>query len=128
MREKMRLRVLLLALVLIIILGGCKLVRKKEYRYEKIAYKYPRWNETTLQKVTARKVEIGMTDEMVLAALGEPEYITREVDSVKWGYAKYEQTNEIVRKIPVYFIFFKDRVVVKIEGNRDDLDYLYWYK
>ena len=82
----MKLRVCVVLFAVIIILGGCKVVRKKEYRYEKIAYKYPKWDETTLRKVAARQVEIGMTEEMVLAALGEPEYITREGNYVKWGY------------------------------------------
>ena len=124
----MRLRTFLMALALMILLGGCTVVQKKEYRYEKITYKYPQWDETTRQKVASRRVEIGMTDEMVLAALGEPEFMTHEGDGVKWSYARYETIGESVRKIPVYFIYLKDRVVVKIEGNRDDLDYLRWYK
>ncbi|MBW1800932.1 MAG: outer membrane protein assembly factor BamE [Deltaproteobacteria bacterium] len=124
----MRFRILVVVLAMMILLGGCKLVRKKEYRYEKIAYKHPKWDETTLRKVAARHVEIGMTEEMVLAALGEPEFITREGDRVRWEYAKYEQFNESVRKIPVYFIYLKGGFVVNIGGNRDDLDYLQWYK
>ncbi|MEE9419994.1 MAG: outer membrane protein assembly factor BamE [Desulfatiglandaceae bacterium] len=104
-------------------LSGCAI---QEYRASKIRYQHRKWDDTTVRKIAARKVEVGMTSEMVRAALGIPDSISRDGDKEKWGYAiqvgGYEPRKEFV-----YFVYFKYGVVVKTAGDRSKLAYLSWY-
>jgi PBP1b-binding outer membrane lipoprotein LpoB len=72
-------------IITIILLGaffisGCASV---EDRTKRIRSHYPQWDEATVQKVAAKQVEIGMTPEMVTAALGKPDGISRLGDEEK---------------------------------------------
>jgi hypothetical protein len=96
-------------------LWGCSI----EQRIQRIHAEYPQWDEATVQKVAAKQVEIGMTPEMVTAALGKPDAIPRQGDEEQWcfalllggfsGPAYYEF---------VYFVYFKNGHVVRMEGDR----------
>ena len=97
------------------------------YRTSKIQIQHRKWDDAIVRKVAARKVEKGMTSDMVRAALGLPDSISRDGDKEKWGYAiqvgDYEPRKEFV-----YFVYFKYGVVEKTAGDRSKLAYVSWYK
>ena len=70
-------------LLFCIVAGGCGL---KDRRIEKIRNQYPGWDQETLQVVAAGKVILGMTRQMVMTALGNPDSIEHEGDEEKWSY------------------------------------------
>ena len=102
--------------------------QRREYDAQRIRDKYPHWDDLTVYKVASKRVEIGMTHEMVWAALGEPDKVSREGDEEEWGYAKLVQRGWDFHKKLVYFVSFKEDKVAKITGDRSELEYLYWYK
>ena len=108
---------------LILFLSGCAV---QPYRASKIRYQHPDWDDATIQKIAARKVEVGMNSEMVRAAIGIPDAISRNGDQEKWGYAILEGDYE-PRKEFVFFVYFKYGLVAKISGDRGRLAYLSWY-
>jgi outer membrane protein assembly factor BamE (lipoprotein component of BamABCDE complex) len=117
-----------IALILLMLLGvvfsGCAF---KEYRAQKIHLQQPQWDEVTVQKVAAGKVEIGMTDAMVVAALGKPHTISKEGDYSKWVYATLETYGQgSVYYKYVYSVYLKDGQVVKTEGDRSKLGLRLW--
>jgi hypothetical protein len=69
--------------------------------------------------VAAKKVEIGMTPEMVSAALGKPDGISRKGDEEKWGFALILAgfTGPAYKEY-VYFVYFKSGHVARMEGDR----------
>jgi hypothetical protein len=109
----------------IILLGvfvvvGCA---STEHHLEQIRSQHPDWNETTVQKVAAREVELGMMPEMVEAALGKPDAITREKDEETWGYEVIIDNFAHAWRKLVYFVHFKDGRVVRTTGDRSRLQY-----
>lgn len=116
-------RIIVIVLLGTFVLSGCASLEK---RVQNIKSQYPQWDEATVQKVAARDVEIGMTPEMVTAALGKPDAITREGDEEKWGYAIiWAGFDGPARKTFVYFVYFKNGQVLRIEGDRRRLPYSY---
>ncbi len=101
------------------ILGGCS----TEQRAQRIHSNYPQWDQATVQKVVAREVEIGMTREMVRAALGRPVSNYLEGTEEKWGYALYIERGFSPYQKFVYFVYFKDGIVVRTAGDRSQLKY-----
>ena len=63
---------------------GCA---ETEYRQSKIRLQHRNWSDDEVQKVAKRQVVPDMTGDMVRAAIGLPDKITREGDTEKWGYA-----------------------------------------
>ena len=125
-------RVALLALTTTFLLSGCNLKYRdsvKEYRSEKLQLQFPDWPEEDTRKVASRRVEIGMPLEMVVAALGTPDSVSQEGDEEKWGYA-VQETRGLgdVRLKFVYFVYFKNGLVIKTEGNRMALATLSWFE
>ncbi|MGD9040371.1 MAG: outer membrane protein assembly factor BamE [Desulfobacteraceae bacterium] len=104
----------------IFIMSGCA---STEHRLEQIRSQHPDWNEATVQKVAAREVELGMMPEMVEAALGRPDAITREKDEDTWGYEVIIDNFAHARRKLVYFVHFKDGRVVRTTGDRSRLPY-----
>jgi len=100
----------------------------QEYRSEKIRINNPDWDESTTRKLAAREVEVGMSEDMVQAALGIPDNITREGNEDKWWYAIVVQTGDMggMRKKFVYFVYFRHGAVVRTAGDRGQLRYLPW--
>jgi hypothetical protein len=104
----------------VFVIGGCA---SPEHRIEQIRSQYPQWDEATVQKVAAREVEIGMAPEMVEAALGKPDAITREGDEETWGYEVIIDNFVKIRRQLVYFVHFKNGQVVRTTGDRSRLPY-----
>lgn len=102
----------------VFVIGGCA---SAEHRLEQIQAQHPQWDEATVQKVAAREVEIGMMPEMVEAALGKPDAITREGDEETWGYEIIIDNFVHIRRQLVYFVHFKNGQVAKTTGDRDKL-------
>ncbi len=119
----MRSKILTIVFLGVFFLGGCAV---EGYRASKIRYQHRKWNDNTVRKIAARKVAPGMTGEMVKAALGLPDAISRDGDREEWGYAiqvgDYEPRKEFV-----YFVYFKYGVVVGTAGDRNKLTYVSWY-
>jgi hypothetical protein len=114
------------------IIGGCAYKASVvQYRTEKIHLKHPGWDENTTRKVAARKIEQGMTPEMVEAALGRPDVISQEGDEQKWGYSivrdKGTGMGEVYREF-VYFVYLRDGFVTRTEGDPRQLTLFPWYK
>ena len=105
-------------------LGGCA---EQPYRESKIRYQHPKWDDATIRKVAGRQVEPGMTGEMVRAALGIPDVISREGDHEKWGYAIKVGDYQPREKL-VFFVYLKYGVVTRTAGDRNKLKTLSWYK
>ena len=117
----MKLKTVILILLGTILISGCGV---KETRIHEINTKYPQWDQTIVGKVANRQVEIGMNEEMVLAALGEPDSISHDEDTKKWGYAIYAShgMGSVSQKF-VYFIFLKEGKVVRTYGDWRKLGY-----
>jgi len=115
--------------VVIILFGAFMLVGCAEtpYRESKIRYQHSKWDDATIRKVAKREIEPGMTGEMVRAALGIPDAISRQGDEERWGYAikvgDYEPREELV-----FFVYLKQGVVTRTAGDRDRLKTFSWYK
>lgn len=115
--------VLLLAAFFI---SGCASV---ERRVQKVQAQYPQWDEATVQRVAQRDVGIGMNQEMVQAAFGKPDAISRKGDREMWGYAIWivpAEGRPHYKKF-VYFVTFENGAVVRTEGDPGKMDYLSWY-
>jgi outer membrane protein assembly factor BamE (lipoprotein component of BamABCDE complex) len=120
----MKSRTIALILFVALVFSGCAF---KEYRAQKIHLQQPQWDEETVQKVAAGKVEIGMTDAMVGAALGKPHAMSQEGDYSKWEYATLETYGQGgVYYKHVYSVYLRDGQVVKTEGDRSRLGLPLW--
>ncbi len=107
-------RMIMIIFLATFILGGCSI----EQRAQRIHSKYPQWDEATVQKVANRKVEIGMTREMVREALGRPVSNNLEGTEEKWGYAVLVQNDGWnFHQRFVQFVYLKDGKVVRIAKN-----------
>ena len=104
----------------VFVISGCA---SPEPRLEQIRSQHPQWDEATVQRVAAREVEIGMTPEMVEAALGKPDAISHEEDEEIWGYEIVIDNFVHIRRQLVYFVHFKNGQVVKTRGDRNRLPY-----
>jgi outer membrane protein assembly factor BamE (lipoprotein component of BamABCDE complex) len=127
-------RILMILLLWAFVFSGCAAEKwqfqsetRREYREQRIQAKNPHWDNETAQKVASRQVEPGMTSEMVRAALGEPDTVSRQGDEEKWGYATFvERGDAPPDKKFVYFVHLKDARVVRTTGDRSRLRYHYW--
>lgn len=89
-----------------------------EHRYEAIRAQHPSWDEDTVRRVAARDVQPGMTGEMVKAALGTPESVSREGEEDVWGYAYWKMVGlERARQVFVFFVHLKGDTVVRTRGD-----------
>jgi ankyrin repeat protein len=77
-----------------------------------------------LEEAGAREGEIGMTPEMVEAALGKPDAVSHEGDEEIWGYEVIIDDFADIRRQLVYFVHFKNGQVVRTTGDKDKLRYL----
>ncbi|MFH1349944.1 MAG: outer membrane protein assembly factor BamE [Pseudomonadota bacterium] len=114
------------------LLSGCAFKDStREYRSEKIRLQHPQWDEAAVRKIASRQVEVGMTTDMVLAALGKPDAISPMGDEERWGYAVFETTGrgfvDVTKKF-VFSVSFKNGVVVRTEGDRSQLGHISWYQ
>lgn len=103
----------------------CSCVSVREYRYNTIRAQHPEWDEETLRNLAARNVKPGMTREMVVAALGKPESVSREGNEEVWGYAYNQLVGENYRRVFVYFVHLKGDTVVSTRGDTTHLQTYY---
>jgi len=116
-------RVIGILLLGVFLFGGCA---ETPYRESKVRYQHPKWDDATIRKVAKREVVPGMTGEMVRAALGIPDAISRQGDEERWGYAvqvgDYQPRDELV-----FFVYLRYGVVTRTAGDRDRLKTASWY-
>jgi len=117
-------RIFICACLGVLLLAGCA---ETQYRESKIRVQHRDWDDEMIDKVAKRQVEPDMTGDMVRAAIGLPEKMSREGDLEKWGYAVMVGDYEPKEKF-VYFVFFKNGRVIRTEGDIKKLKTLSWYK
>ncbi len=110
----MKSRIMIIILLGAFVISGCA---SKESRVKKIQAQYPEWNQATVEKLASRQVEMGMSREMVVAALGKPDDVSLEGDEEKWGYAVLVQNGWNFYQRFVQFVYLKDGKVVRIAKN-----------
>lgn len=94
----------------------------KEKRIQTIESQYTQWDVAIVEKIAVRELEVGMTTDMVLAAIGKPWETVREGDEERWAYAvlvTYGMGS--VRPKFVYFVHFRDGKVLSFSGDRGKL-------
>ncbi len=116
-RKTMKPRPLLVFLLVLTVLAGCASVQEKTARLEK---QHPEWGESTIQKVAAGQVEPGMTDDMVIAAVGRKGEVNAgpQFGEEVWIYYRGVTRGQGASWEPVYWIYFKNGKVVGTEGER----------
>jgi hypothetical protein len=121
----MVLRIVIILFLGAFVINGCG---SRVQRVQKIQAQYPQWDEATVEKVASGQVEIGMTTQMVEAALGKPDATYDVRNEEIWGYAiivvpglmpEYEKF--------VYFVYFKEGKVARTQGDPTNLQHTYWY-
>jgi len=106
------------------LLGGCA---ETPYRESKMRYQYPNWDDATIRKVAKREVEPGMTGEMVRAALGIPDAISRQDDEERWGYSVMVGDIQPEEEL-VFFVYLRHGIVTRTAGDRNRLRTLNWHE
>jgi len=118
----MHTRLILLTLFLFLFTGGCA---TQDYRASKIRVQHPNWDSTTVRKVSNRLVESGMTPDMVRAAIGLPDAISRTDGTEIWQYQVFVGDYQ-PKKETVYTVYFQNGAVTRTTGNRERLKTLTW--
>jgi outer membrane protein assembly factor BamE (lipoprotein component of BamABCDE complex) len=116
-------RVISILLFGVFLFGGCA---ETPYRESKIRYQHSKWDDATIRKVAKREVEPGMTGDMVRAALGIPDAISRQGDEERWGYAVTVGDIQPQEEL-VFFVYLRYGVVTRTAGDRDRLKTLSWH-
>jgi hypothetical protein len=88
-----------------------------EEREKAIRSANPQWSEDTIRKVASRRLEPGMSREMVLASLGKPDRVSKEGGEEVWGYAVPEVGDSARYQRFVYFVHLKNGSVIRTEGE-----------
>jgi len=114
-------RTIIVALMVAFVVGGS--TQRRGYRVENIRNRYPQWDELTVQKVAARRVEIGMSREMVREALGKADKISQQGNEEKWGYEIIIDRYTRIERAIVYTVYFENGRVVRTAGDRSKLLY-----
>ena len=98
---------ILLFLAAAFVVMGC--ATSREQRIQELQSAYPNWNSATVEKVAGHQVEVGMSPDMVVAALRKPDSVSTDGNQEKWGYSVPKEYNMgAVRQMFVYFVYFKD--------------------
>jgi len=105
------------------LLAGCA---ETPYRESKIRVQHPQWDDATVRKVAKREIEPGMTGDMVRAALGIPDDISRQGDEERWGYGVMVGDIQPQQEL-VFFVYLRYGVVTRTAGDRDRLKTVSWY-
>ena len=125
--KSMKKQILWILIASLFILWGCKSDFNdsyKTYRASKFQSKHPTWDDETVMKLAKRKIEPGMTAEMVREAFGKPDSIEKEGDVEKWGYAYYEMEGygKSPMKTYAYFVYIQEFIVIKTTGSPNVLE------
>ena len=123
-------RTITVTLIVAFVVGGCaskkfelQSTERRSYRVENIRNRYPQWDELTVQKVAARRVEIGMSREMVREALGKADKISQQGNEEKWGYEIIIDRYTRIERELVYTVYFENGRVLRTVGDRSKLLY-----
>ena len=112
-------------IIVLLLITGCAF--STENRIRKIESQYPQWDKSTVESVAKRPVTAGMTEEMVLMAMGKPWSITDEGGAKVWAYGAMETCGawgNPCEKL-YYFLYFRDKIVVDTRGDKRKLGFQY---
>ncbi|MFO7984269.1 MAG: outer membrane protein assembly factor BamE [Desulfatiglandaceae bacterium] len=115
-------RLLVMIFLLSMFTVGCA---TDSYRESKIRVQHPDWDSTTIRKVSNRLVEPGMTPDMVRAAIGLPDDVSRTDQGETWRYQVFVGDYQ-PEKQTVYTVYFEDGRVTRTRGDRERLKTLSW--
>jgi hypothetical protein len=120
----MKKTIIVFCIIGIFFVSGC--AASRENRVKQIKSQYPQWDQGTVESVAERKISAGMTEEMVFAAMGKPWSIEKEGDMSVWGYGYFgnDRDGYSTQKLS-YFIYFRDKKVVNIGGDKSKLGLSY---
>lgn len=108
---------LVLIIMVTLLFSGCAISR--EARMQKIQLRYPQWDQPTVERVAEGRVEVGMTEEMVSAIMGQPAYVAREDRKNVWVYMGSETSSwGVIVSIPAFFVYVEGGRVVEIKGSQ----------
>ena len=112
-------------IIALLLITGCAF--STENRIRKIESKYPQWDKSTIEKVANRQVTAGMTEEMVLMAMGKPWSVTGEEGAKVWAYGAVETCGAWANPCEKlhYFVYFRDKKVVDTRGDKRNLGFQY---
>lgn len=102
------------SLLLAVIIFSCAPTEK---RFQTIQSQHPEWDQATVQKLANWEIDIGMTSEMIQAALGKPDDVYTKNDEEVWGYAIWIITYSSQYKRFVYFVHFRENKVIRTRGD-----------
>lgn len=108
-------------LMLLLLTSGCSLSR--EARISRLESEYPQWDKSAIEKVVDRRVEVGMTEEMVRAGLGRPWSIKHDGDVTVWEYSRFLMDSSGTN-LPrsSFYIDFRNGKVIDTRGDISVLD------
>lgn len=111
---------LVLCLMVVLLTSGCS--HSREARINELKSKYPQWDQITIEKVAERQVEIGMTEEMVGAAMRKPQSVTNDRDVTTWEYTYFAPGSEgysIQRT--AFIVIFRNGRVIETRGDKSKI-------
>ncbi len=113
-------------LAVMLLLNSC--ASSIDERMGQIKSQYPQWDQSTVENVAGRQVMVGMTEEMVLMAMGEPWLILRKGEIVVWEYGYLSTCGSwgATCERMVYFIYFQDKKVIQTRGDKRRLGFQYY--
>ncbi|RJR46013.1 MAG: hypothetical protein C4576_11590 [Desulfobacteraceae bacterium] len=110
-------RTYIVLIIVALLFGGCAISR--EARIQKIQSRYPQWDQPTVERVAEGRVEIGMTEQMVSAIMGQPAYVAREDHRTVWVYMGSETSSwGVIVQVPAFFVYLEGGRVVEIKGSQ----------
>lgn len=112
---------LLLVAALCLTLASCATSQQKA---ETLAVDHPDWPPELIEEIAQGHVTVGMTSDMVAAAMGkrgDSSFDDKTGEEVWTYYRGYYDYQDGAVWVPVYFVFFKNDRVVRTEGNRNEV-------
>jgi len=121
-KSKFTKRLYFIVFIFSLVVTGC--ASQGEMRIKSIQKKNPQWDQSTVEKLAALKIEPGMTKEMVSAALGKPGEETVKYGETVWEYNGYRfsATGGVVIAHS-YLVYFRDGKVTRTTGDPNRVGY-----
>ena len=112
----------LVVITVFFLVAGC--ASQGDRRIKSIQKKHPQWDQATVKKLASLQIEPGMTQEMVIAALGKPVQITSKGGETLWEFNGY-RFNEAHGLVIThrYFVYFRDGKVTRTTGDPNRVGY-----
>lgn len=110
-----KLRLLLCSMAAILVIG----CGSREARIHDLRARYPQWDQATIEKLADRRIEVGMTEEMVRAVMRKPESVTMEKDLTIWEYSMFVPGSDgyTVQRTG-FVIVFQNGKVIETRGDQ----------